>query len=53
MLQLFGTVCKKATVHQVTTVLATSENVPFPGHNFTLIITLAGAQQWQVISTGG
>ena len=44
------TLGKKATIHQVTTMLATSKNVPFPGHNhrcwwpFTLIITLAGIQ---------
>ena len=29
---------KKATLHQVTTVLATSKNVPFPGHNHLLTI---------------
>ena len=46
------TLCKKVIIHQVTTMLATSENVLFPGHNhllttstdvrwpFTLIITL-------------
>ena len=27
---------KKATVHQVTTMLATSKNVLFPGHNHLL-----------------
>ena len=27
------TLRKKATIHQVTTMLATSENVLFPGHN--------------------
>ena len=27
---------KKATIHQVTTILATSENVLFPGHNHLL-----------------
>ena len=27
---------KKATIHQVTTMLATSKNVPFPGHNHLL-----------------
>ena len=42
--------CAKNTIHQVTTVLAISKNVLFPGYNhlhwwpFTLIITLAGAQ---------
>ena len=43
---------KKNTIHQVTTMLATSKNVPFPGYNhllttsaddpITLIITLIG-----------
>ena len=27
---------KKATIHQVTTMLATSKNVLFPGHNYLL-----------------
>ena len=27
---------KKATIHQVTTMLATSKNVQFPGHNHLL-----------------
>ena len=27
---------KKATIHQVTTMLATSKNVLFPGHNHLL-----------------
>ena len=40
---------KKATIHQVTTMLATSENVLFPGHNHPLTTgtddpSLAGAQ---------
>ena len=30
------TVEKKATIHQVTTMLATSKNVLFPGHNYLL-----------------
>ena len=47
--------CKKATMHQVTTMLATSKNLQFPGHNhllttgiddLTLIIT-------QVQASGG
>ena len=49
---------QKATIHQVTTMLATSKNVLFPGHNHllintgtvwpdTLIITLAGT--WAMI----
>ena len=29
-------VYKKATIHQVTTMLATSKNVLFPGHNHLL-----------------
>ena len=29
-------VCKKSTIHQVTTALATSKNVLFPGHNHLL-----------------
>ena len=28
--------CKKATIHQVTTMLTTSKNVQFPGHNHLL-----------------
>ena len=46
--------CKKAIIHQITTVLAASKNVLFPGHNHLLttgtadpslfFITLAGAQ---------
>ena len=28
--------CEKATIHQVTTMLATSKNVLFPGHNHLL-----------------
>ena len=45
---------KRHYIHQLTTMLSTSKNVLFPGHNhllntgtddpFTLIITLAGAQ---------
>ena len=27
------TLCKKVTIHQVTTMLTTSHNVLFPGHN--------------------
>ena len=30
------TLCKKATIHQVTTMLATSKNVLFPDHNHQL-----------------
>ena len=30
---LHHTLHKKATIHQVTTMLATSKNVIFPGHN--------------------
>ena len=51
------TLHKKTTIHQVSTMLATSKNVVFPGHNhhanhqywwpFTLIITLAGV--WAII----
>ena len=33
---------QKATIHQVTTMLATSENVLFPGHNHLLIISTDG-----------
>ena len=28
--------CQKATIHQVTTMLSTSKNVLFPGHNHLL-----------------
>ena len=60
----YSTDCiKKATVHQVTTVLATSKNALIPGHNHMLLT--AGAddptlwlspecqQEWRVISAGG
>ena len=30
------TLCKKATIHQVTTMLATPKNVLFPSHNHML-----------------
>ena len=47
---------KRGTIHQVTTMLATSKNVLFPGHNHDLLTTctddpsLAGAQA--IISVG-
>ena len=28
--------CKKATIHQLTTMLSTSKNIIFPGHNYLL-----------------
>ena len=55
-----GSLRKKATIHRVTTMLATSKNVLFPGHNLllttgaddqTLIITLTGA--WAIIKLSG
>ena len=33
---LYQTLGKKATIHQVNTMLATSKNVLFPGHNYLL-----------------
>ena len=33
----FAHCTKKATIHQVTTMIATSKNVLFPGHNYLLI----------------
>ena len=33
LLYICITQCKKATIHQVTTMVATSKNVLFPGHN--------------------
>ena len=36
LLHCFLTLHKKATIHQVTTMLATSKNVLFPGHNHLL-----------------
>ena len=47
---------KKAIIHQVTTMLATSENVLFPGHNHLLTtstddLTPAGA--WEIIKVLG
>ena len=47
-----NTLLKKATIHQVTTMLATSKNVQFPGHNLLttsvwLIAKVSGHQyQW-------
>ena len=32
----YQSLCAKATIHQVTTMLATSKNVLFPGHNHLL-----------------
>ena len=51
------TLGKKATIHQITTMLSTSTNILFPGANHrcwwppTLIITLAGA--WALIKVSG
>ena len=47
---------KKATNHQVTTLLDTSKNVLFPGHNHLLTtgtddLSLAGA--WEIIKVSG
>ena len=53
---------KKATIHQVTAMLATSKNVLFPGHNHllttsadepTLWLSLECQRKWRVISTFG
>ena len=41
LLCMVNSLCKKATIHQVTTMLATSKNVLFPDHNH-LLITSAG-----------
>ena len=48
--------CTKNTIHQVTTILATSKNVPFPGHNHLLTTdtddaSIAGA--WAIIKVLG
>ena len=47
------TLRKKATIHQVTTMLATSKNVLFPGHNHLLTTHTDGARaiKFRVIST--
>ena len=37
---------KKATIHQVTTMQATSENVPFPGHNHLQITGIDNLTLW-------
>ena len=34
----FHSLCKKTNIHQVTTMLATANNVVFPGHNHLLTI---------------
>ena len=56
---------KKAAIHQVTTMPATSKNILFPGHNHLLIINTGtddlslyrwhsgNNQKCQVISIGG
>ena len=59
--QLHAPLHKKATIHQVTTMLATSKNVLFPGHNHllttgtddpTLVVAWAKGHQYQW-SVGG
>ena len=54
------TLCKNATIHQITTTLATSQDVLFPDHNHLLttdtddlsfagtqaVIKVSGHQQW-------
>ena len=40
---------QKATIHQVTTMLATFKNVLFPGHNH--LLTLAGT--WAIVEVSG
>ena len=37
---------KQATIHQVTTMLATSENVLFPGHNHLLTTGVDDPTLW-------
>ena len=51
-----GTLCKKVTIHQVTTILAICKNVLFPGHNHLLTTgtddaSLVGA--WAIIKVSG
>ena len=38
--------CKKATINQVTTMLATSKNVLFPGHNHLLTTGTDDSTLW-------
>ena len=40
---------KKATIHQVTTILATSRNVQFPGHNN--LLTTGIRDGWDLVSS--
>ena len=57
---IYTYIAQKATIHQVTTMLATSENVLFPGHNHhanhqywwpnTLIIAQAPASEGSSVS---
>ena len=42
---------QKATIHQVTTMLATSKNVLFPGHNHLLTTGADDPTLWLLPST--
>ena len=55
LLTILNTLCKKAPIHQVTTMLATSRNVAFPGHNHLLTTSTDDPAQVKcsAISTGG
>ena len=41
-----GSLCQKASIHQVTTMLATSKNVLFPGHNHLLTTSTDDPALW-------
>ena len=50
------TLYQKATIHQVTTMLATSKNVLFPGHNHLLTIGADDpslTDDWTIINVSG
>ena len=46
LLLQYHTLGKKATIHQVTTLLATSKNVLFPGHNHLITTGAHGLTLW-------
>ena len=46
MMSYCGTLGKKATIHQLTTMLATSKNALFPGHNHLLTIGADDPTLW-------
>ena len=48
MYLLISTLCKKATIHQVTTMLAATKNVLHPGHSHLLTTGTDDLCQWHL-----